>query len=167
MGLTTRKLVYQESIFIVIPAGFTGGAQVNFPDDQYLRNKKLMAIEVVPDLGVFGVAMQYPTGQIVAGLNFLKDAWLTLESYAANQFVRKKEVLGFMNFGLPLVAAPFSVSTQPDFVGQKVNWPNSYIEFPVIPATATETIVVFNVYFTLDNKKSIQAQLGVGFQGKK
>lgn len=170
MGKVTRDLIKHESLFVVIPAGFTGG-QINFPDDQYIRNKKLMALEVIPSISEGGIGipqMLYPDNHLIADRFLLTNCYITMESYAGVQFVRKKPVLSFMNFeGVGINASFFGVSTPPNFIGQRVNWPKSFIEFPTMVATAVEQYALFDVFFTELKKETIQKQLGVGFQQKK
>lgn len=168
-GKQTKTLIKDESLFIVVPLGFTGG-QLNFPDDQYIRNKKLMSMELIPDLGSnqLGVPQsRYTDGNFLANMNLLKDCYITLESYSGVQFIRKRPVFSLLNQVISNTLGSGSVSSPPEFIGQRVNWPKSYIEFPSIAATGQQEYVLFQVCFTELDKKTIQKQLGVGFQQKK
>lgn len=168
-GKSTKTLIKDESLFIVIPLGFTGG-QLNFPDDQYIRNKKLMSIELIPDLSNAAIGVpqtRYVDGKPLANLTTLQNAYITLESYSGVQFIRKRPVLSLLNQIVSNATNPAAVTSPPEFVGQKVNWPKSYIEFPTIPATGAEEYCLFQICFTELSKKTLQAQLGVGFQQKK
>jgi hypothetical protein len=164
MGFTSRKLVKTESQPIYIPAGFTGG-QVYFPDNQYIRNKKLMAMEVTPDLNsLFGLApMQYVDGTELAGRQLIQNSYLTLESYTGVQYVRKKCVISLE----PYLEQGIGNVIPPEFIGQRTNWPKCFIEFPTMPATPKKVVVLFDIFFTELEQKTLQEQLGTGFGNKR
>lgn len=163
MGFTTRKLIKTESQPVYIPAGFTGG-QIYFPDNQYIRNKKLMALEVTPDLNaLFGLApMQYVDGTILAPRALIQNSYLTLESYSGVQFLRKKNTISFE----PYLEQGLGNVIPPQFIGQRVNYPKCFIEFPTMAATLVKQVVLFDIYFTEIEEKTIKEQLGVGFGNK-
>lgn len=164
MGFTTRKLIKTESQPLYVPAGFTGG-QIYFPDNQYIRDKKLMAIEVTSDLNqLFGLPpQQYVDGTPLTSFQFNNNCWLTLESYAGVQYVRKKLITSFQPYLLQGVGNVIP----PQFIGQRTNFPKCYIEVPNIPATLVKQVIILDIYFTEISDEVTTKQLSTGFGEKK
>lgn len=183
MSVTQRKLVKSESQPILIPAGDQSGNKIFFPDNQYIRNKKLMALNLCTDLNEFllsaaGVVapQKYVDGKVILQLVQAGFIYLTLESYSGVQFVRRRPILNFSPYfksGVSAGQGGFGVMTNEEFIGQRVNWPKSYIEFaPGTPAFSVETYCLFDIDFTEPSrgKKSaeqiLQLQLGTEFMKK-
>lgn len=165
MGFTTRNLVKTESQPVLIPAGFTGG-QVYFPDNQYIRNKKLLAVELVTNLLEFisvGGQTKYIDGKDIANYELCANGYLTLESYAGVQYLRKKTIISFS----PFLQVSQGNAIPPNFIGQRTNWPKCYVEFPTIAATTKDQYILFDIFFTEISKETIMKQLGAGFANKK
>lgn len=165
-----RNIIKTESQPITIKAGIGAGTQIYFPDNQYIRNKKLMWINVTPNLLQNFPApddkMKYVTGQEIANVQFISQCYLTLESYAGVQFVRKKSLAEFMPYNA--IQGTGNIFAQNNFQGQIVNWPKSYIEIANgINMPLTEVIVLFDIAFTELNSNDLKTQLGVQFQQKK
>jgi hypothetical protein len=51
------------------------------------------------------------------------------------------------------------------FVGQKVNYPKSYIEFTTAPATAVDTVFLMSVYYSLPETEE-RKESGYSFSRK-
>lgn len=167
-----RKIIKSESLPLELPIGFAGGTQIYFPDDQYIRDKKLMSISVTPNMTE---TMVYPDNTLLANNNIIIHGYLTLESYSGVQFVRKKPLSDFLDksFNLsPVVRVPPINPLQYwflQFVGQRVNWPKSFVEFGsgVITPITEKQYILFDVQFTELSEKTLQNQLGVGFNEKR
>jgi hypothetical protein len=162
-----RNIIKTESQPIVVKAGIGSGTTIYFPDNQYIRNKKLMWINVTPNLlQYFPVSeMKYVTGQNLAYYEFVSQCYLTLESYAGVQFLRKKSLAEFIPY---LQQGNGNIFAQNNFQGQLVNWPKSYIEIAngiVMPVS--DVIVLFDIAFTEINPQVLKTQLGVEFQEKR
>lgn len=164
MGFITRKLIKTESQPVLIPAGYTGG-QIYFPDNQYIRNKKLMAINLLPDLATaFGLApMKYVDGKQIMSYGDLSQFYITLESYSGVQFVRKKPILEF----IPYLLQGVGNTTNDDFCGQRVNWPKCYVEASNFGATAKDFYILFDIHFTETSQETLKTQLDVEFKNKR
>lgn len=154
----STKLVKSESIPLEIPVN-NGAKQIFFPDDQYIRNKKLMSLYIT--LGYYG--QQYIDGKPLVQYDILPYGYLTLESYSGTQFVRRKPLIQFVNYNNGGVEQAFFFN----FIGQRVNWPKSYIEFaPNVQNVAVPSILLFDVQFTELTQERIKKELGVGFNNK-
>ena len=157
---SVTKLVKSESVPIEIPIN-NGSKQIFFPDDQYIRNKKLMSLFLTPGYE----AQQYIDGKPIVNKDIIPFAYLTLESYSGSQFVRRKPLYQFVNYtagGTNITAGLYF-----NFIGQRVNWSKSYIEFaPNVPNLAVVSYLLFDVQFTELSQEKIKKELGVGFNNK-
>lgn len=163
-----RRLIKSESQPILVKAGTGGGTQIFFPDNQYIRNKKLCALNLTADMSsFFGLApTKYVDGKDLAGVPFLLNCYLTLESYSGVQFVRKKPLVEFMPYNA--INGVGNIATQANFIGQRVNWPKCYIEIANGAAPPiTDIYVLFDIFFTETNAADLQKQLGTEFKNKK
>lgn len=161
-----RKIIKTESQPILIKAGTVGGTQIYFPDNQYIRNKKLMAINLTTNLIFdFGAQQFYTDGKAIINEIDAAQIYLTLESYSGVQYIRKKPILEFCPYnnlnGVGNIAAPGN------FIGQLTNFPKSYIEIANgAPPVAVDTYVLFDIFFTEINPAVLKTQLGVEFKNK-
>lgn len=161
-----RKIIKSESQPIILPLGTTGGQQIYFPDNQYIRDKKLMNLILSIDgNSLVGLTPQlYVDGTPLVGMQLASQIYLTLESYAGVQFIRKKPILQFLNLSYQGIGV---LSPASEFIGQKVNWPKSYIETANgIPVTASKLALLFDIEFTELSAETIRKQLAPTF-GKK
>lgn len=166
MATGLRKLIKSESQPIILPIGTAGGQQIYFPDNQYIRNKKLMGLTLtINGQNLFGLAPQtYVDGTELIDLVYANQIYITLESYSGVQFIRKKPLMQFVNVQYQGVG----VINSPEFIGQKVNWPKSYIEIANgTAAIAKKLCVLFDVEFTELNAETIRQQLAPTFGEKR
>lgn len=158
MSMSNTKVIKSETLPLLIPANWSGET-VFFQDDQYIRNKKLTSLFVTP--GVFG--QTYIDNKRLQSTNELAYCYLTLESYTGVQFIRKKPLLQFINYNNSGVEA----GTVIDFIGQRVNWPKSYVEFGTGAPMQRDAYILFDVHFTELSKEKLVTELGTGFNNKR
>lgn len=171
MSLVQRSLIKSESQPVLIKAGTAGGTQIQFPDNQYIRNKKLMAINLYTNLNEFLTPAPPPAQTYVDGkliLSYLQATfiYITLESYAGVQFVRKKPINDFNNY-MKQSNGNWQAN---NFIGQKVNWPKSYIEIANgLPAGLfpTDVYALFDIHFTELSEETVRKQLAPTFGKRK
>lgn len=169
MSTGVRKLIKSESQPVLIPNGTVGGTQIFFPDNQYIRNKKLMNIilNVDQNFGAgAGLNQKYVDGKAIIDAQFAAQIYLTLESYAGVQFIRKKPINLFNPLGQ--VATGNTLQFFTEMIGQKVNWPKCYIEIANgIAATRADQYCLFDIEFTELSAETIRKQLAPTFGQKK
>jgi hypothetical protein len=153
-----------ETLVISLPALPVGGSVGNkfqFPDDQYIRDKKLVSLKVYPQELLPLSVNNVPN----APMSYISQAFLTLESYSGVQFVKDKPLQDFQNGALAV-----SWNTYPQiFRGQRVNWPKSYIFFPnpALVFLPTNVDMVIEVGFTEVDKDQLKTELDAAFKKMK
>lgn len=167
MNKGMRSIIKTESQPVLIPAGTTGGTQIYFPINEYIRNKKLMAIVLTPSFfPVTAVPNFYVDGKVIASVDILQNLYLTLESYSGVQFLRKKPILEFSPYNA--MSGVGNIATQENFIGQKTNFPKSYIELAAgVAPIANDQYVLFDIHFTELTLAKLKLELGTEFKDKK
>jgi len=164
-----KKLIRHELVEITIPAGSTL-TRFQFPDIPNLRNSHLWALQVYygpidnvtpPDPAV----NQLITKGIQTGLNVisnvkLRSCFITFVNYGGKEFLKQAPALNFQTQFAgptgPIVPMEWDTKT---FVGQKVSYPKSYLEFNAPPAQPTESTVfmcsiLYSLPFAEEKKES-------------
>lgn len=167
MNKGMRSIIKTESQPILIPAGTAGGTQIQFPDNQYIRNKKLMAIVLTPSFfPLTGVPHFYVDGKVISSVDILQNIYLTLESYSGVQYLRKKPIVELMPYNA--IGGVGNIATQENFIGQKTNFPKCYIELANgIAPIANDQYVLFDIHFTELTVEKLKTELGTEFKNKK
>jgi len=127
-----RKLVKSEVIEIVIPKGSTG-SKIQLPDIPNLRNVHLINIETYYQESM---PKSPVSSNNVIPFALARVIFLTLQSYNGKNFMWQRWLISFVNaFNGGLIFSWFPIM----FVGQKVNFPKSYIEImDITQISATE-----------------------------
>jgi hypothetical protein len=160
-GNSSQQIIKSEFITIPLPANAANNKNIFFfPDDQYLRNKKLHTIEVFAG----DVLIKSQNNVIAATVPYINQGYLLLESYSGVQFVNKIPLVKFQNLALNQIWDTFAAK----FVGQRVNWPKSFVFYPdttFFSPVATE--LVFQIGFSEIDTKMQDQQLFQEFKKKK
>ena len=122
--------------------------QFQIPQLNNLNNVELWGIQVYSDDIV-------PTSVISQGTrvvpkSILQTAYLTLVNYAGRQFLNQCPMVVFQTIENNLGVAPNSIQEKDfkSFVGQKVNFPKSYINVSsAIPVVAFNQVFLISVYY--------------------
>lgn len=137
-----------EWVTITIPAN-QKPSRINFPDIQNLRNVHLCTIitfsneEIPQNLG----------GTATVKAAIIQSTWLTLQKYNGEEFVHQAPLSRFWSW-----FASFSNFQAPaDFIGQKVNWPKSYIELEALGVEAVDRNFLFSIYYMSDAQLELQS----------
>jgi hypothetical protein len=144
-----KKVVKHELIEIIVPAGSTA-TRFQLPDAQNLREVSTYGIqayytEIIPNSIISGY-------KLIEKLVFT-NAYITFENYAGREFIKQAPLPQFQTIENNMVDGDNPASIQEkDFknlIGQKINFPKSYIEtpFPIASATAN-TVFLLSVYYT-------------------
>ncbi len=162
MGTENRKLYKSEQVIIKVPKRLPN--QVSnifiFPDDQELRNKKLLWIQFYPS----EIVPRTLDNQPIVDNKFLQHCYLTLETYTGVQFVKTKPVVDFMN----IMGSSFTQFFNIEFIGQRVNWPKCQIQLADtnLVNDKDDQYILCDVGY-MDVTKEATEQMGVSFKDKK
>lgn len=138
-----------EFVYLTIPAGSTVN-RINFPDVQNIRNVHLVNLETYSD----DTLPVNPNNVALISNKDMSTMYLTLQLYNGKEFVHQ----------MPLQRIKPQQHVTPDtgyflptknWIGQKVNWPKSYVDIiqPIVSETAR--VIVFSVWYA--DVKSIEA----------
>ena len=156
-----KKIIRSEFVEIIIPAGTTL-TRFNFPDIPNLRNSHIWGLQLYTKTTLAKSILSQQ--DLIDYPDVIKGLYVTLVNYGGKEFLKQQPAQVFLSTftGLPAGAIqPMEWDTKA-FVGQKVNYPKSYIEFPQILATATDLAVCFSVYYSLPLKEE-GAESGYSF----
>jgi hypothetical protein len=139
-----RYLVKSELIEVVIPAN-TGGTpktKIQLPDNPNLRETRLMGIETYPS-EILPVSIVSRTPCVPYSL--LRSIFLTLQGYNGKNFQWQDPLVDYVN-----IAAVVNWTEFPHtYVGQRVNYPKSYIEIAdaALISTVVDQVVAFRIFY--------------------
>ena len=145
-----KKIIRHEMVSINIPANSTL-SRFNIPDLPNLRNVHLFGVQVYNSTEIpKDIISNNPVcTEIVVNQN----SFITLVNYGGKEFLKQAPSVMFETI-LKQKTGSSDVwqTTEYDhksFVGQKVNYPKSYVEFSTPPATGVDTAFIFSVYYSL------------------
>jgi len=142
-----KKVVRHEMVSITIPANSTL-TRFNIPDLPNLRNVHTFGIQIYTDQQLRNdIISQNP---VCNSLAVLKNSFVTLVNYGGKEFLKQAPATIFQTIVNNAVVEKNQY--EQDFkalIGQRVNYPKSFIEFSAPPAVANDTAYIFSVYYTL------------------
>ena len=142
-----QKIIRHELVEIIIPANSTL-SRFNFPDIPNLRNSHLLGMQIYNTSQITKSVISQNT--LVSETIVQQSSFVTLVNYGGKEFLKQSPSVLFNT-----LQDDRSTSTNhhemnfKSFVGQKVNWPKSYIEFTATASTASDTSFLVSVYYTL------------------
>jgi hypothetical protein len=143
-----KKIIRHELVSVAIPANSTL-SRFNIPDLPNLRNVHTFGIQVyTEEITTRDIISQNP---VVNSIAVLKNSFITLVNYGGKEFLKQAPATIFQTIVLNLDRENKSQYEQ-DFkqlIGQKINYPKSFIEFSTPPATGVDTAYIFSVYYSL------------------
>ena len=155
----SKKIIRHELVEITIPAGSTL-TRFNFPDLPNLRNVLLFGYQVYTVNAV--------TNSIISGnavlphTPVLHNSYTTFVNYGGKEFLKQAPNIMFNSLDQNLnTGTNWTETDTKAFVGQRVNWPSSYLQFTAAPADPTVTkVFLCSVYYSLP---PAQEQLESGY----
>jgi len=147
-----QKLIRHELVEIVVPKLSTL-TKYQIPDLPNLRNVHLFGLQVY--------SKSDSTKGIQTGNNLidvqplLRTAFFTFVNYGGKEFLKQAPAHLFHTTFNQNIGGGDPVLNQMEwnyknFVGQKVNFPKSYVEFTTAPASAIEDLtLMFSIYYSL------------------
>jgi len=158
-----QRIIRHELVSVLIPANST---QTRFviPDLPNLRNVHLFGIQVYT---VDQVAKDIQTqNAVLSHTAVLHNSFLTFVNYGGKEFLKQAPSIMFSTLSANLqTSTNWFETNSKSFVGQKVNYPKSYIEFTTAPATAVDTVYLMSVYYSLPEAEE-RKESGYSFSKK-
>lgn len=149
-----KRIVKHELIEVIVPAGSTA-TRFQLPDAQNLRNVQTWGIQIYYDLIVpFSIINGTPTITKADSL----ISFLTLENYAGRQFDKQSPINKYQTIENNLtevanVPATIQEKDFKSFVGQKINFPKSYLDVVTpIADPLKNKVFLISVYYTDKNE---------------
>lgn len=126
-----KRLIKSELIDITIPAGWNKG-RLQLPDNQNIRDSYIWHIETFNGIDVPYSIISRNT---VIGNALFKKLFLTMQAYDGDNFEWQTPLIDLRttyNMRNAALLDGTNQSTEMDpqnYIGQRVNWPNCYLEF--------------------------------------
>jgi hypothetical protein len=159
-----KKIIRHELVSIAIPANSTL-SRFNIPDLPNLRNVHTFGIQVYTDeITTRDIISQNP---VVNSTAVLRNSFITLVNYGGKEFLKQAPATIFQTIVLNNTIDVKNEYEQ-DFkqlIGQKINYPKSFVEFSAPPATAVDTAYIFSVYYSLPMEEE-KRESGYSFGNK-
>jgi len=160
-----RKIIRHEFVTVNIPANSTL-TRFNMPDLPNLRNVHLLGVQVytVDEIAVDIISRNAVCSHSVV----LHQSYITMVNYGGKEFLKQIPAITFNTINQALSTIGGTNWNEMDiksFIGQKVNYPKSFIEFTTPPALVTDTAYVFSVYYSLPIEEE-KKESGYSFNSK-
>ncbi len=155
----SKKIIRHELVEITIPAGSTL-TRFNFPDLPNLRNVLLFGYQVYT---VNAVSASIISGNaVLPHTQVLHNSYSTFVNYGGKEFLKQAPNIMFSTLNQNLnTGTNWTETDTKAFVGQRVNWPSSYLQFTTAPADPTVTkVFLCSIYYSLP---PAQEQLESGY----
>jgi len=161
----SKKIIRHEMVSITIPANSTQ-TRFQIPDLPNLRNVLTFGLEVYTINSIAkDIISQNP---VLPHTAVLHNSFMTLVNYGGKEFLKQAPSIIFNT--LQANASTSTNWTEMDvksLVGQRVNYPKSFIEFTTAPglAIAFDQAFIFSVYYSLPILEE-QKESGYSFSNK-
>ena len=160
----SKKIIRHELVELTIPAG-SSLTRFNFPDLPNLRNVLLFGYQVYTSAAV--------TNSIISGngvlghIPVLHNSYTTFVNYGGKEFLKQAPNIMFNSLNENLnTSTNWTETDTKAFVGQRVNWPSSYLQFTAAPADPTATkVFLCSIYYSLPPAQE-QQESGYTFGNK-
>jgi hypothetical protein len=155
----SKKIIRHELVEITIPAGSTL-TRFNFPDLPNLRNVLLFGYQVYT---VNAVTASIISGNaVLPHTQVLHNSYSTFVNYGGKEFLKQAPNIMFSSLNQNIsTGTNWTEWDTKAFVGQRVNWPSSYLQFTTAPADPTVTkVFLCSIYYSLP---PAQEQLESGY----
>jgi hypothetical protein len=145
--MNTQRIIRHEWVEIVVPVG-SSLTRFNFPDLPNLRNVLLLGIKVY-DTNMLDASInnQLP---LVSHTTLLQKTYITLVNYGGKEFLKQAPAQMFNTQSFNLNASTNFFETNPkEFVGQRVNWPKSYVQLTTAIVPAFDQTFAFSIFYSM------------------
>lgn len=159
----SKKIIRHELVSVLIPANSTNTRFV-IPDLSNLRNVLTFGLQVYTiDEVAKDIISQNP---VLSHTAVLHNSFLTFVNYGGKEFIKQAPSIMFNTINNNAGASTnWNEQDFKSLVGQRINFPKSFIEFTTPPATAVDTAFIFSVYYSLPILEE-QKESGYSFGNK-
>ena len=160
----SKKIIRHELVEITIPAASTL-TRFNFPDLPNLRNVLIFGYQVYTSAAVTNSII---SGNAVLGhIPVLHNSYTTFVNYGGKEFLKQAPNIMFNTLNENLnTSTNWTEMDTKAFVGQRVNWPSSYLQFTTSPSNPTANLVFLcSIYYSLPPAQE-QQESGYTFGNK-
>lgn len=142
-----QRIIRHELVEITVPANSTL-TRFQFPDLPNLRNVLLMGIKIYDSNQVaISINNQLP---LVNQNNAISKNFITLVNYGGKEFLKQAPALMFntSSFNNNASANVFETFAK-TFVGQRVNYPKSYIQLSSSVGNVVDQTFLFSIFYSM------------------
>lgn len=161
----SKKIIRHELVSITIPANSTS-TRFTVPDLANLRNVLTFGLQVYTiDEVSKDIISQNP---VLPHTAVLHDSFMTFVNYGGKEFLKQAPSIMFNTINQSLSTIAGTNWNEMDFkslVGQRINYPKSFIEFTTPPSTTYDQAYIFSVYYSLPILEE-QKESGYSFSNK-
>jgi hypothetical protein len=159
----SKKIIRHELVSVLIPANSTNTRFV-IPDLSNLRNVLTFGLQVYTiDEVAKDIISQNP---VLSHTAVLHNSFLTFVNYGGKEFIKQAPSIMFNTLNNNANASTnWNEQDFKSLVGQRINFPKSFIEFTTPPATTVDTAFIFSVYYSLPILEE-QKESGYSFGNK-
>lgn len=160
----SKKIIRHELVSVVIPAGSTA-TRFNIPDLPNLRNVLTFGLEVYTLESVAkDIISSYP---VLPHSAVVHNSYITMVNYGGKEFLKQAPSIMFNTVNNNANASTnWSDQDFKSLVGQRINYPKSFIEFTTAPAVnGYDQAFIFSVFYSLPILEE-QKESGYSFSNK-
>lgn len=142
-----KQIIRHELVEINIPANSTL-TRYQFPDIPNLRNSMIWGLQVytIDEITNSPISQQ----ALLSHTNVLHRSFITLVNYGGKEFLKQAPSILFNTTSFNLQTSTNALETDiKSFVGQKVNYPKSFIEFITTPSGIINLSYLVSIYYSL------------------
>jgi hypothetical protein len=144
-----KKIIRHEMVSVLIPAN-SSLTKFLIPDLPNLREVLTFGLQVYTQEEVaVDIISRNP---VLPHTPVLHNSFMTFVNYGGKEFLKQAPSIMFNTLQQANGTLTGTNWNEMDFkslIGQKINFPKSYIEFSVPPATGVDQAFIFSVYYSL------------------
>ena len=159
----SKKIIRHELVSVLIPAN-SSSTRFVIPDLPNLRNVLTFGLEVYTLESVAkDIISQNP---VLSHTAVLHNSFITMVNYGGKEFLKQAPSIMFNTVNQNAnIATNWTEMDTKSLVGQRINYPKSFIEFTTPPATLVDQAFIFSVYYSLPILEE-QKESGYSFSNK-
>lgn len=144
----SKKIIRHELVEIIIPKASTL-TRFQFPDVPNLRNSHIFGCQVytVDELTKSPIS----GNGLLSHTNVLHNSFITWVNYSGKEFSKQTPSIVFNTLSANLnTSSNWFENDFKSYIGQKINYPKSYVEFATAPADPTnDKSFLVSIYYSL------------------